>query len=115
MDTTEKQTKIFARIFVVLLVLGITIIIYAGLSCYQQYRYDIKDYNCAHMSADCKDFFEHMGINTTTMHGERTLENGTIKRHCWLRLNLGIFGTHEFESTSLIFKNVSKKYDYVHE
>lgn len=83
----EKTLKILKRtigvLFVVLLLIGS----YEILSYYQRSRYDVDNYNCVDMSADCKDFFEKLGISTTTMHGRRTRNDGTLQGHCWLEIS----------------------------
>jgi len=108
-----KRIKGLKEVIGAFFILGLLIGTIETLSYYQQCRYDIENYNCLHMSEDWDDFFSTAGINSTIMYGEKILEDGNKTAHCWLRLNLGILGTHEFESTRLKFKDVSDGYDYV--
>ena len=97
--STFRIIVTFLIIFTIVMIGQIVLVVY------QHSRYDIENYNCVHMSKDCEAFFEGLGIRTQVMHGERTDEDGSLDRHCWLKVS-----EWEFESTCLMFSKVSDKY-----
>ena len=90
------------NIAIVILLLALT---RTALSYYQHSRYDVIDYNCTHMSGDCEEFFEGLGLRTQMVYGDNRPNNG----HAWIRVHT-ILGVYDFEPTSLSFKNVSENY-----
>lgn len=104
----EKLDILFAIVFV-LAVFSITWIMLAER---QRSLYDRENYNCEHMTMDLKIFFESLGFDVDKVIGHR-YGNGsdvkTVQPHCWLRINL-FFHSLDFESTTLMFSDVSSKY-----
>ena len=96
----------------ILFVFGISMIIisitWMALSARQISLYDADNYNCVDSSIDCRDFFESIGLDANMVYGLRG-ESGNQTGHCWVVLNLP-FGSYEFESTTLLFSDVSSKY-----
>ena len=68
-----------------------------------------REKNCVDASKECQEWFTWYGIESRMVYGSRW-KNGTRICHCWLEVDI-LFWTWEFESTSLRFKDVSKKYE----
>ena len=108
----KNRTKL--RIFFVVMTVSIVTLIFSitwiVLSEQQKARYNINNYNCVDMSADCKLLFESIGLDADMVYGRRYDELGNISAHCWVVLNLP-FGSFDFESTTFLFSDVSSRYD----
>ena len=105
-----RKWKRNRKIGYVALIVSIVLMGYLLLSEFQQLRYDADGYNCKGMSRDCEHFFETIGIRTQKITGYTYDKCGNIGGHCWLLLDLGILGKHEFESTTLMFEKTSDYY-----
>lgn len=113
MKRNTEKTILFTILtfFIMLLILFTT---WNVLSEDMKSRYDINNYNCRHMTDDCKALFNSIGIKTTIMRGCRYNETTgrTEVAHRWLMVNT-IFGDWEFECTDLTFRKVSDYFDEV--
>jgi len=97
----EKRAR---RVFIFCVILLSFTLTYYGMYRYQQSRYVRGVYDCTDMTSDCRDFFNSIGIETSTMYGSNPDED---VGHVWLELH--ILGQEiPFESTSLLFH--SKQY-----
>ena len=106
----EKNKRKNTRFQNFLLFIAVALFIQAGLSMFQQARYERGVYDCDDMSKDCEYFFEILGINTEVRWGR---EYGAKTGHCWIALDT-VFGWIEFETTNLQFASISDRYDILY-
>ena len=120
----KKKRDIKSKAMTMLLFVSLLTLSYSVTILYQASRYDFDVFDCTEMTDECYTFFKGLGFNVTKRRGAMDGSDPDEywpepyekyrKAHIWIVFNT-MFGELEFETTTLMFGNISNDWEIIRE